>query len=60
VSIALPHKWQSQWERVQAAGRKQGKLIINIPASAELRKALEEGQQLYSKGFWAGHKAAGR
>jgi len=35
-------QWQSEWERVQAAARKEGKLVINIPASAELRKALEE------------------
>ncbi|MBM2802406.1 MAG: ABC-type Fe3+ transport system periplasmic component [Deltaproteobacteria bacterium] len=35
-------QWQAEWERVQAAARKEGKLVVNIPPSAELRKALEE------------------
>jgi iron(III) transport system substrate-binding protein len=35
-------QWQSEWERVQAAARKEGKLVISIPPSADLRKALEE------------------
>jgi iron(III) transport system substrate-binding protein len=34
-------QWQSEWERVQAAARKEGKLVIAIPPSADLRKALE-------------------
>jgi iron(III) transport system substrate-binding protein len=35
-------QWQSEWERVQAGARKEGKLVISIPPSADLRKALEE------------------
>jgi len=44
LSFALPSQaqWQQEWERVQAAARKEGKLVIAIPPSAELRKALEE------------------
>ena len=34
-------QWQSEWERVQAAARKEGKLVVAIPPSADLRKALE-------------------
>src|ERR1051325_2257343 len=35
-------QWQSEWEKVQAAARKEGKVVVNVPPSAELRKALEE------------------
>ena len=35
-------QWQTEWERVQAAARKEGKLVVSIPPSADLRKALEE------------------
>jgi len=35
-------QWQGEWERIQAAARKEGTLVVNIPPSAELRKALEE------------------
>ena len=35
-------QWEAEWERVQAAARKEGKLVISIPPSADLRKALEE------------------
>jgi iron(III) transport system substrate-binding protein len=34
-------QWQTEWERVQAAARKEGKLVVNIPPSAELRIAVE-------------------
>jgi iron(III) transport system substrate-binding protein len=34
-------QWQSEWEKVQAAARKEGQLVVNIPPSAELRRALE-------------------
>jgi iron(III) transport system substrate-binding protein len=33
----------SEWEKVVDAARKEGKVTISIPASAELRKQLEEG-----------------
>ena len=35
-------QWQAEWERVLAAARKEGKLVLNIPPGADLRKALEE------------------
>jgi len=34
-------QWQTEWEQVQAAARKEGKLVVAIPPSADLRKALE-------------------
>ena len=34
--------WQQEWTQVQEAGRKEGRVVVNIPPSAELRKALEE------------------
>ena len=33
--------WQSDWERVRAGAKKEGKLVVAIPPSAELRKQLE-------------------
>ena len=39
-------QWQTEWERVQAAARKEGKLVVSIPPSADLRKALERGELL--------------
>ncbi len=33
----------SEWDKVVDAARKEGKVTISIPASAELRKQLEEG-----------------
>jgi len=32
----------ADWERIVDAGRKEGKVTVSIPASAELRKQLEE------------------
>jgi iron(III) transport system substrate-binding protein len=42
-AIANPVRaqWQAEWERVQAAARKEGQLVVNIPPSPELRRALE-------------------
>jgi iron(III) transport system substrate-binding protein len=42
-ALACPAQaqWQSEWERVQAGARKEGKLVVAIPPSADLRKALE-------------------
>jgi hypothetical protein len=34
--------WQREWAQVQELGRKEGKVVVNIPPSSELRKALEE------------------
>jgi iron(III) transport system substrate-binding protein len=33
--------WQSEWEQTLAAAKKEGKVIVGIPPSAELRKELE-------------------
>jgi ABC-type Fe3+ transport system substrate-binding protein len=42
VSESAQAQWQAEWERVLEAARKEGKLVLNIPPSADLRKALEE------------------
>jgi len=34
-------EWQTEWEATLKAARKEGKLVIAIPPSAELRKELE-------------------
>jgi iron(III) transport system substrate-binding protein len=33
--------WKGEWEQAQAAAKQEGKVVVNIPPSAELRKALE-------------------
>ncbi len=35
--------WQAEWERAIELGKKEGKVVVSIPASSELRPALEEG-----------------
>ena len=42
LAEAVHAEWQADWESVRSAGRKEGKLVLNIPPSAELRKAMEE------------------
>lgn len=37
-----PSAWQGQWEKVLEAARKEGRVVVSIPASAELRKRTEE------------------
>jgi iron(III) transport system substrate-binding protein len=34
---------QSEWKRIVEAGKKEGKVVVSIPASAELRKEVEKG-----------------
>ena len=34
--------WQSEWEKVLSAARKEGKVTVSIPASAEMRRQVEE------------------
>ena len=34
--------WQSEWQRVTAAAKKEGKVVVSVPPGAELRKALKE------------------
>lgn len=33
--------WQDEWEKVMAAAKKEGKVVVSIPASAELRTKME-------------------
>jgi iron(III) transport system substrate-binding protein len=33
---------QAEWQRVTAAAKKEGKVVVSVPPSAELRKALQE------------------
>ena len=33
--------WQGEWEKTLAAAKKEGKVVVGIPPSTELRKALE-------------------
>src|SRR5712692_6343846 len=40
-SIGKTADAQSEWEKTLAAARKEGTLVVGVPASAELRKALE-------------------
>lgn len=35
--------WQAEWDKVIEAGKKEGKVVVSLPASAELRKGLEDG-----------------
>ena len=44
LSLAQTAKpaWQAEWERAIELAKKEGKIVISIPASAELRQALEE------------------
>jgi hypothetical protein len=34
--------WQTEWAQRQEAAKKEGKVVISIPPSPELRKALED------------------
>jgi len=33
--------WQTEWEKTVAAAKKEGTIVVGIPASSELRKAIE-------------------
>ncbi|TAK02472.1 extracellular solute-binding protein [bacterium] len=35
--------WQSEWDRTLEAAKTEGKVVVSVPASAELRKGLEDG-----------------
>ncbi len=46
LAILLPASlraadWQTEWEKTLAAAKKEGTLVVGIPASAELRKAID-------------------
>src|SRR5688572_27426480 len=34
--------WQAEWEKVLEGARKEGKVVVGIPAQPELRKLMEE------------------
>ena len=34
--------WQSQWDKTVEAAKKESKVVVSLPASAELRKMTEE------------------
>jgi iron(III) transport system substrate-binding protein len=40
-SASAQGNWQAEWGQRQEAARKEGKVVVSIPPSAELRKALE-------------------
>jgi hypothetical protein len=33
--------WQDEWEKTLAAAKKEGKAVVGVPPSSELRKELE-------------------
>ncbi len=35
--------WQLEWDKVVGAGKKEGKVVVSVPASPEVRKGLEDG-----------------
>jgi len=35
--------WQSEWEKTLEAAKKERKVVVGIPPSAELRKEIESG-----------------
>jgi iron(III) transport system substrate-binding protein len=34
--------WEAEWDKVAGAAKKEGKVVVSVPASAELRKGLED------------------
>jgi hypothetical protein len=34
--------WQADWEKILEPAKKEGKVVVSIPASAELRTAIEK------------------
>lgn len=40
-SAVAQQPWQPEWEKTIAAARKEGKVVVGLPPSAELRKELE-------------------
>lgn len=35
--------WQAEWEKTVDAAKREGKVVVSVPASSEVRKGLEEG-----------------
>ena len=42
IAVESKPAWQIEWDKTVDAARKEGKVVAGIPASAELRKALDE------------------
>ncbi|MGH7771874.1 MAG: ABC transporter substrate-binding protein [Candidatus Binatia bacterium] len=43
VAAQTPNSgWKAEWDKTLAAAKKEGKVVVSIPASAELRKTTEE------------------
>jgi iron(III) transport system substrate-binding protein len=40
-SVLAQQTWQSEWEKTIAAAKKEGKVVVGLPPSAELRKEVE-------------------
>jgi hypothetical protein len=41
AAVRAQSEWQSEWEKTLAAAKKEGKVVVGIPPSSELRKELE-------------------
>ncbi len=39
---AVKTAWQTEWEKAVELGKKEGEVVVSIPASSELRTALEK------------------
>jgi iron(III) transport system substrate-binding protein len=39
-AVSLAAEWQMEWEKTLAAARKEGTVVVGIPASSELRTAI--------------------
>ena len=44
-SASAQTSWQSEWKQVQDAGKREGKIVISIPPSTDLRTALERAMK---------------
>src|SRR5262249_31652873 len=41
-------RWRVEWRNTIEAAQREGKVVVSIPASSELRQALEEGFNIFS------------
>jgi hypothetical protein len=45
LSQTAKPNWQVEWEKTLEAAKREGKVVVSVPTSAELRKELEAGFQ---------------
>lgn len=45
LSQTAKANWQVEWEKTLEAAKREGKVVVSVPTSAELRKELEAGFQ---------------